>query len=85
MLSVRPKETSFQGSRQGRLAAGRGLGVKVKVVGRPGNSGGWRWVGNRAWGLGRWGKSRGSRGPGKRGSEEVSEVEPRVVLKSQEH
>lgn len=48
MLSVRPKETSFQGSRRGRLAAGRGLGAKVRVVGRPGNSRGLRRVGNKA-------------------------------------
>lgn len=63
MLSVRPKETSFQGSRRGRLAAGRGLGAKVRVVGRPGNSRGRRRVGNRAWGSGSRGKSKGSRGP----------------------
>lgn len=73
MLSVRPKETSFQGSRRGRLVAGRGLGAKVRVVGRPRNSGGRRRVGNRAWGSGRRGKSRGSPGPGKRGSDEVEE------------
>lgn len=85
MLSVWPKETSFQGSRRGRLEAGRGLGAKVRVVGRPGNSGGRRRVGNRAWGSGRRGKSRGSRGPGKRGSEEVSGVGQRVVVKRQEH
>lgn len=84
MLSVRPKETSFQGSRRGRLAAGRGLGAKVRVVGRPGNSGGRRWVGNKVWGSGRRGKSRGSRGPGKRGSDEVNGEGQRVALESQD-
>lgn len=83
MVSVRPKETSFQGSRRRRLAAGRGLGAKVRVVGRPGNSGGRRRVGNRAWGSGRRGKSRGSRRPGKRGSDEMSGRGHRVALKSQ--
>lgn len=81
MVSVRPKETSFQGSKRGRLAAGRGLGAKVRVVGRPGKSGGRRRAGNRAWGSGRRGKSRRSRGPGKRGSEEVSGVGQRVALR----
>ena len=85
MLSVQPKETSFQGSRRGRLAAGRGLGAKVRVVGRPGNSGGRRWVGNKVWGSGRRGKSRGSRGPGKRGSDEVNGVGHRMAFKSQDH
>lgn len=84
MLSVRPKETSFQGSRRGRLAAGRGLGAKVRVVGRPGNSEGRRWVGNKVWGSGRRGKSRGSRGPGKRGSDEVNGEGQRVALESQD-
>lgn len=84
MLSVRPKETSFQGSRRGRLAAGRGLGAKVRVVGRPGNSGGRRWEGNKVWGSGRRGKSRGSRGPGERGSDEVKGAGQRLAFKSQD-
>lgn len=61
MLRVWPKETSFQGSRRGRLAAGRGLGGEGQGGGATRKLRGPTAGGEQGLGVG-YGKSRGFEG-----------------------